>query len=234
MPTLKANGINIYYEMSGQGEPILLIGGLGSDVRQYRKAAMSLSKNHLAITFDNRGAGGSDKPDSPYTIEMMADDTAGLLAGLKIERAHVVGMSLGGRIAMSLALRHPGLVKSLVLTSTFASQPKDKLPRRYSILFRLAGALRPFRKNTMPYYAFKRQLEASRSYNCNDRLSNIRVPTLILHGKKDTIAPYYLAEEIHTGIKGSTLIAFKGGHTFPFQESERYLGAITEFVSDIK
>jgi pimeloyl-ACP methyl ester carboxylesterase len=233
MPTLKANGIEIYYEMSGSGEPLLLIGGLGADVRQYRKTASSLSQNFTVISFDNRGAGGTDKPDIPYTIEMMADDTAGLLAGLKIGRAHVVGMSLGGRIAMALALRHPSMVKSLVLTSTFASQPKDKLPFRYNALVFLAGALRPFSKRIIPYYAFKRQLEASRSYGCAADLPKIAVPTLVLHGKKDTIAPFSMAEEIHAGIKGSKLIAFEGGHTFSMRQNEIYAATIKEFLAGI-
>jgi pimeloyl-ACP methyl ester carboxylesterase len=85
----------------------------------------------------------------------------------------------------------------------------------------------------MPYYAFKRQLEASRSYNCNDSLSKIAVPTLILHGKKDAVAPYYLAEELHAGIKGSKIIDFDGGHTFSFRENERYARAIIDFLTGL-
>jgi pimeloyl-ACP methyl ester carboxylesterase len=231
MPTLKVNGINIYYEVSGKGEPILMIGGLGADVRQYRRTARILSEKYSVISFDNRGAGGTDKPDVPYTIEMMADDAAGLLEALRIGRSHVVGMSLGGRIAMSLALRHPNLVKSLVLTSTFASQPKDKLPFRYNALVFLAGALRPLSENIIPYYAFKRQLEASRSYECTADLPRIAVPTLVLHGKKDTIAPYGKAEEMHAGIKGSKLLSFEGGHTFSMRQSEKYAATIMEFLA---
>lgn len=230
MPTVKVNDITMNYEVHGGGEPLVLIAGLGTDISLYRKMILPLSEKHKVLAFDNRGVGRTDRPDIPYTIEMMADDTAGLLASVGIEKANVLGISLGGRIALDLTLRHPERVMKLVLTSTFASQPPKKLPKSYHAIKLIAAAARPFRKRTQPYYAFVRQLEASRGYACADRLSGIRAPTLILHGLKDRIAPFYLAEELHAGIGGSRLVPFKGGHAFSFGQRERFIEEVSAFL----
>jgi pimeloyl-ACP methyl ester carboxylesterase len=209
----------------------VLIAGLGTDISVYRNIIRPLSEKHKVLAFDNRGVGRTDKPSTPYTIEMMADDTAGLMAGVGIEQANVLGISLGGRIAMDLAIRHPDRVSKLVLTSTFASQPEKKLPKSYHAVKLIAASARPFRKQTQPYYAFVRQLEASRGYVCADRLCEIRAPTLILHGLKDRIAPFRLAEELHAGIRGSKLTSFAGGHAFPFRQREAFIKEVSSFLT---
>jgi pimeloyl-ACP methyl ester carboxylesterase len=232
MPTLKVNDISMNYEIHGQGEPLVLIGGLGTDISVYRKMIHQLSEKCKVLAFDNRGAGLTDKPDTPYTIEMMADDTAALMASAGIERATVLGTSLGGRIAMALALRHPQRVSKLILTSTFASQPEKKLPKSYHAIKLATGWLSIFRKRTQPYYAFVHQLEASRKFICSDRLGEIRARTLILHGKKDKIAPFQLAEELHSGISGSKLIPFQGGHAFSLMERELFIKEVCDFLTE--
>jgi pimeloyl-ACP methyl ester carboxylesterase len=118
----------------------------------------------------------------------------------------------------------------LVLASTFASQPPRKLPRTYHALKIASAATRPFRKHVQPYYAFMRQLEASRGFVCADRLSDIKAPTLVLHGLKDGIAPFSLAEELHAGIGGSRLVSFKGGHAFSFTQKERFVEEVLGFL----
>ena len=232
MPTAKINDISMNYEIHGQGEPLVLIGGLGTDISVYRKMICQLSEKHMVLAFDNRGAGLTDKPDIPYTIEMMADDTAALMASAGIERASVLGTSLGGRIAMALALRHPGRVTKLVLVSTFASQPEKKLPRSYHAIKFATGWMRLFRKKTQPYYAFVHQLEASRKFVCSEKLGDIRARTLILHGKKDKIAPFNLAQELNSGIAGSKLIPFQGGHAFSLTERERFITEVIVFLAE--
>src|SRR5208337_2487529 len=120
MPTVKVNDINMYYEVSGEGEPLVLIAGLGTDLTVYERVIGCLSKKFRVLAFDNRGVGRTDKPDIPYSIEMMADDTAALMNAAGFRKAHVLGISMGGRVAMGLALQHPEMVRSLVLASTFA------------------------------------------------------------------------------------------------------------------
>jgi 3-oxoadipate enol-lactonase len=118
MPRLQTRDIVINYEEQGRGDPILLIGDLGADLRAWGLTAPSLARHFRVITFDNRGAGLTSAPDSPYTIEQMADDAAGLLAALDIAKAHVFGFGMGGFIAQELAIRTPAVVDRLVLAGT--------------------------------------------------------------------------------------------------------------------
>ena len=88
----------------------------------------------------------------------------------------------------------------------------------------------PMIRGPHPYYAAVRQLEASRDYDCMDRLNEIHVPTLILHGKKDKTAPYHLAEAMQSGITGSQMITFPGGHLFFIVRQKQFIEAIADFL----
>jgi 3-oxoadipate enol-lactonase len=231
MPTVEANGIHIYYEIRGEGERLLIIGGLSMDLTALRGIAPGLAQRYQVIAFDNRGAGRTDKPDIPYSIEMMADDTAGLLDALGIGRAHVMGISMGGRIAIALTLKRPEIVKSLILVSTGPRAPST-LDRRLRLglleIPRRVGALG--KKYPQPNYAYANQRRASQGYDATDRLHEIHAPTLILQGEKDRLAPYRLAEAMHNEIQGSKMVSFKGGHMFLFWRPRELIDAVEDFL----
>jgi pimeloyl-ACP methyl ester carboxylesterase len=119
MPGVKVNDIKIFYEMHGEGAPLLLIMGWTASSEDWDPQLLKdLSRFYRVIVFDNRGTGRSDKPDVEYSIGMMTDDVVGLLEAINIQKAHVLGFSMGGMIAQELALRHPEKVSSLILCGT--------------------------------------------------------------------------------------------------------------------
>jgi pimeloyl-ACP methyl ester carboxylesterase len=121
MPQIKVKDINMEYKSSGEGFPLVMIMGLGGSLEWWEPPMIEeISKQYRTIIFDNRGIGQSDKPDMKYSIKMFADDTVGLMDELKIERAHVLGISMGGMIAQEVALNNPERVEKLVLCSTMA------------------------------------------------------------------------------------------------------------------
>ena len=134
MPIAKVNGIYIVYDVRGQGEPFVLIIS-NEDSRQswfFQKRAFS--KHFKVITFDSRGAGRSDKPDEPYTMKTLADDTVGLMNHLGIDKAHILGVSEGGRVAQEVAINYPERVNKLVLASTTHGGEDEMTPEMQKIL----------------------------------------------------------------------------------------------------
>ena len=118
MPKVRVGEISMYHVEAGGGEPLVLVMGLGGDHLAWGFQFPVFAERYRVIAFDNRGAGQSDVPDHPYTTRMMADDTVGLMDVLGVERAHVLGVSMGGMIAQEIALKHPARVRSLQLHCT--------------------------------------------------------------------------------------------------------------------
>ncbi len=118
MPHIDVNGIRMYYEIHGQGDPLFLIMGLRRNAEWWYRQTPFLSEHFKVIAFDNRGAGRSDKQKMDYSIRLFADDTAALMEALKIKKANVLGISMGGYIAQELAINYPDKVRRLILGCT--------------------------------------------------------------------------------------------------------------------
>ena len=141
MPQAAVDGISLYYERQGAGEPVLLIQGMSGTHLAWGDAFLAgLGENVEIVTYDHRGVGTSTPQDQPFAITQLADDAAGLLDALEWERAHVVGISMGGMVAQELALRHPQRIRTLTLGCTYPGGADAQLADP-ALIQELAGAL---------------------------------------------------------------------------------------------
>lgn len=143
MATNRVGDIDVYCEEHGAGQPLLLIMGLAADSTAWMFQIPDFSKEYRTVVFDNRGVGRTSKPPGPYTIRQMADDAAGLLDALRIDRCHVLGVSMGGMIAQELALHHPDRVRGLVLACTYPEPGADVERQQQLSLAQFGGSLGP-------------------------------------------------------------------------------------------
>jgi len=141
MSTAKVGDLDMYYEVHGTGDPLLLIMGLAADSTAWMFQVPEFEQHYRTIVFDNRGVGRTSKPAGPYTMHQMADDAAGLLDALAVDRAHVVGVSMGGMIAQELAIRYPGRVRSLVLACTYPEPDAEIERNRRFTVEKLGGSV---------------------------------------------------------------------------------------------
>lgn len=239
MSKVQVNGIDIYYEVKGSGEPLLLIAGFSSDLTIWSKMVSPLAEKYRVIVFDNRGVGRSSAPDSPYTIRQMADDTAGLLDEIQVDKAHVAGHSMGGMIAQEFALAYPQKVRSLMLLATCAKPDErnrtiieswGELPRQVdaataarlilpwiytSRFYTRPGAVQQVIDLSLnnpfppPPHGIFHQSRAIMGFDTADRLGQIRCPTLVLAGQEDILLPVRWSEELVRGIPGAELVVLE-------------------------
>lgn len=126
MATTIRDGVTLYYERHGEaGEPMLLVMGLGGTLDFWEFQTPVFARGHRVSVYDNRGVGRSDKPAGPYDVRTLADDAVAILDASGFDRAHVVGISMGGMIAQELAIRHPDRVGTLTLAATYAKPDDD-------------------------------------------------------------------------------------------------------------
>jgi 3-oxoadipate enol-lactonase len=237
VPSVRVGDIDVYYKIRGEGPPVVFIGGLGVDLTVFAPFTDLLARSFRVITFDNRGAGRTDKPDVPYSIPMMAEDTVGLMDALGIARAHVVGVSMGGRIAIELAAEHPARIDRLVLISTAATgtgRLRASLPARILGLAKRLHLLPGARElQRQPHYAHHHQLAASTTYDGTERLADISASTLILHARRDRSMKPAAALATRVGIRDSEIEFFRGGHMF-FMLTQRdpVAARVEDFLQD--
>lgn len=120
MPVAKVGEINLCYKVAGKGQPLVVINGFGGTQSALFVMVRAFARHYRVVTFDNRGIGGSDKPTGLYSVRTMADDTVGLMDSLGIDKAHLMGLSMGGMIAQEMAIEYPQRVGKLILCSTSA------------------------------------------------------------------------------------------------------------------
>ena len=137
MPKIELNNINFYYEIYGEGEPLLLLHGLGSSSRDWEFQADFFSRKFRVITVDLRGHGKSEKPPGPFSIPLFAEDTSRLLQELNSSPAHILGISLGGMVAFQMAISFPEVVKSLIIVNSTPELVPKTLKDRFGIWQRL-------------------------------------------------------------------------------------------------
>jgi pimeloyl-ACP methyl ester carboxylesterase len=129
MPRVEVNDIQTYYEVHGEGFPVVMIQGLSANTSWWDpRWIQTLSERFKVVAFDNRGAGRTDISEKEYSVRLFADDTAALMDALGIPEAHVLGISMGGMIAQEFALNHPGKVEKLVLCSTYCGGERSVYP----------------------------------------------------------------------------------------------------------
>lgn len=263
MAELLVNGLTLRYEWHGlrDGPVLVLINGLLTDLTSWSQHLPALTGRWRVLTYDCRGQGGSDKPEAgPYTPALHADDLEGLLDGLGVEEAALLGVSSGGCIALQFAVRHPDRVKALVLANTYGradTTMKVKLnswasgmragggPLRFDVatpwvwgatfLNRTYEALRPFREKAsgFPAHAVLNLIEGAMEQDALEQAAGLRCPTLLMVGDEDLLTPPSYSRELQQRIAGSRLVMLENaGHAMFLEQPDRFAAMAAEFLGE--
>lgn len=247
---VRPDGCGLHYEVAGDPRrpPIVLLEGLGGDIPGWRRNIPHLAAALFVVAFDHRGNGLSDAPDEPMTMRTFVEDTVAILDELRIERAHVHGQSFGGMVALELAMTSPERVRTLILACTHAGgshvvPPRRKVPKDrpwlalYSPRFaqqhpeHVAEDLRIGSRNPQRPHAGRRQYEAMQGFDAYDRLPELRVPTLVLHGTEDAVIDVANARILAERIPDAELALLEGaGHVYHSEQAERADEIVLDFV----
>lgn len=259
---VKVNDIDIAYRSFGRGEAILLIMGFSGPMDMWQPHLLSgLSSRYNVIIFDNRGIGASGITDKKLSIELFADDSAGILNALEIKKAHILGWSMGTQIAQELALRHPRKVNKLILYAAGPGgrkciQPQGPLKmitdtsgtlaerekRVTEVLFpgKWLKANPDFRKyfpaprEITPVENINRQAQAMFDWQGSfNRLNQIKSPTLLITGSEDVIPPPINSFNMAKIIPCAKVVEIKGaGHGLMYQYPAKFTKAVLDFLKE--
>ena len=263
MPFVSAtDGTRIHYEVTGRvgRTPVLMIQGLGASKNAWNLQRIAMATRFRIISFDNRGAGRSDKPTEPFTLEQMADDAIAVLDAAGIETAHVVGASMGGVISQIVAVKHPQRVRSLTLVCTacrnhpwrqellqsWAKTAEEKgmievgkeaaqwvmSPRSFRRLVPAFTWMGPLAA-LRPRHSFVSQIHAilDTREDLVDQLSTITAPTMVIVGNQDILTPRGDSEEIAERIPNAELVVISGAaHGLMMEHSSTFNKILIEFL----
>jgi aminoacrylate hydrolase len=240
MPIAKIDDLDLYYEIHGKGDPVLLVAGLGGVGAYWQPQIKAFSAKYQVILHDHRGSGQSSHSRIKYSIEQMAEDVVRLMDHLEIERAHLVGHSTGAVIGQVMSIDHPERVKSVVeyagwtKTDPFMSRVLDarrtlltasgtRAYAKCSPIFlyphwwinQNADFLEKREERSIPTMAAPEigaaRIDALMAFDRTADLHKIKTPTMILCAKDDYLTPAYFSEELAKAIKGSELVLLEGG-----------------------
>jgi 3-oxoadipate enol-lactonase len=254
MTVIPVGDVELDYERSGSGPPLLLIMGMSGTALSWGEELLEdLRRDFDVIAYDHRGVGASTHLDGPITIREMAADAAGLLRALEIDSAHMLGISMGGMIAQELALAHPELIRTLTLGCTYCGGPRG-VHLSEDVLQRIVHARKSgdrelavrtsWETNVSAEFAaddeewarfvaranrrsvalavIAQQAFAISQHDTSARLSEIELPTLVLHGTADQLLPFPNGQLIAELIPGAQLEIFDGaGHMFFLERPQR-------------
>ena len=263
MPFVSAlDGTRIHYEVTGRigRTPVLMIQGLGASKNAWNLQRIAMATRFRIISFDNRGAGRSDKPTEPFTLEQMADDAIAVLDAAGIETAHIVGASMGGVISQIVAVKFPQRVRSLTLVCTacrnhpwrqellqsWAKTAEEKgmievgkeaaqwvmSPRSFRRLVPAFTWMGPL-ATLRPRHSFVSQIHAilDTREDLVDQLSTITAPTMVIVGNQDILTPRGDSEEIAERIPNSELVVISGAaHGLMMEHSSTFNKILIEFL----
>lgn len=248
----------ISYRVDGRTDapPVLLLNSLGTDLSMWDEAASRLSRRYRVVRFDARGHGGSDATRGSYTIELLAGDALAVLDDLGLERAHVVGISLGGMVAVWIAGRRPERVYRLVLASTAGRigtketwQARADAVRRGGTAAVGAAVMERFfspgfrgehpdivarYEASLAGFSADGYVGACLALRDADLAPEVRAivaPTLVVAGNVDVSTPIADLERLHQEIAGSRLVVVEGaGHLVSVERPEAFSGAVERFL----
>jgi 3-oxoadipate enol-lactonase len=257
----RANGIEINYEIHGkEGAPWLLLShSLACSVRMWDPQIAALKDKYRILAFDTRGHGATEAPKGAYTLELLADDLFFLLKELKITAAHFCGLSMGGMIGQTFALKYPGVFQSLTLADTTSRYPAEAWPL-WQERIKTAETkgmeplaqptlerwfTEPFRKNSpavvdgvrklivsTPVAGYTGCCHAIPKINLTARLKEIKCPILVIVGADDPGTPPSMAKEIHDNAPGSKLVVLpQAAHLANLEQPAGFTRALQEFLN---
>jgi 3-oxoadipate enol-lactonase len=259
---IRANGIQINYELSGKkGAPVVVLShSLSASLLMWNPQMEVLNPHFQVLRYDIRGQGGSDAPSGAYTLELLANDVIGLLDALSVSQVHFVGLSIGGMIGQGLALNRPHRLRSLALCDTASIVLQEAQPiwqeRINKVLSKGIGALLDetmerwftpafLKQGSLMVEIIRKQIlatsvqgyigcaEAIRNLNYLNRLSGIKIPTLIMVGEDDPGTPVSASQAIHERISNSKLVVLPSArHLSNVEQTEAFNAALLTFLKN--
>lgn len=231
---MEVNGVKLYYEVYGQGEPLLLIHGNNSSMASFNNQLEILSKKYKVICLDSRGQGNSSSNDTKLTYELMADDVNVFLDKMNLKNVNILGWSDGGNIAVILGMEHPDKVKKMAIMGTVLYNNETSVDSKINkILNQQVNEMKAngISENDMNY---RLKILLLTEPNINpDALKKIQVPTLVMAGEHD-VMPEKHTKLIADKIPNGKMLIFKGGnHEAPQNMPEKFNKAILEFFEKI-